>query len=216
MLTDALVKAINQANAFFLNADLPFDGFLFAGLVRYHLRLILSAQKYVVVDEAEVSVESERVLNIGIQLTHNGVRIKVRKGKRGEVPVADTNAQVAWYCQQLPLNLDGPCEVATDPNVIFVWESRSDDEIRKMQSIDDALNGRATVMLPQELRSLEMFCTHSAMRGRKLSDSDIYWSKDIEIHKKVPAISAHPAASSARQELPFGLPTGETGNNPIE
>lgn len=132
LLAVALPKAAAEASTYFTEKAKPYNASAFNPLVRYELLILLQAQKYIVIEDCVYPVELNRVPNIGLQLLHDGIAVKILKSPRnGKLPVPQTGARVEYYNQQKTFEVDGMTGdlIATEYNVVYLWESNSEYKV---------------------------------------------------------------------------------------
>jgi hypothetical protein len=197
LIAQSLSRANVRARDFFASQKLPFEAFTFTTLHRYFTRLYLADADYVVADECEIPIEPKRLPNIGLQVIYDALSCRILKATAtSALPPPRTDARVAYYCQQLALNLSSDGEAAyTEGNVTYLWEDDDDSH---------------------ELRHVWMVWPKSAVRG----DVSEAWRIEIQLPPQAgrePGQGATPLAPlPPRTDLPIGIPTEDVQSGRVD
>jgi len=124
LLGQAIPKANKAANDFFQppgELAMEWCATTHSTIFRFHTRRLLTEQKYVVVDDDEVSfVADKRIPNVGLQVSFRGFEIKILKaGEEDSLPVAKTDSRADFYTQD-ELDL-GDYTGRLEARVVYLW-----------------------------------------------------------------------------------------------
>jgi hypothetical protein len=124
-LTEALPKALYQANLVFENGD-DFEPCVCDTHVRWRLKAFLNAAQIDAEYEDEETITTIPHSNCGLELLNNGLRVKINKGD--SLPKPRTKRQSDFYSQQTdPIQLQFAFSPPDEPfatmigNVVFLW-----------------------------------------------------------------------------------------------
>lgn len=195
LLVQALQKAIPAATAFFSEKGRDINPTLFTVLVRYEVSLLLEAQRYVVVDDEALSLECQRLANIGLQIVHDHIIIKILKGSNGKAPVPATRTRVEFYSQQLAFifvnDAADEANLTQEPNFLYTWE------------VDAAY----------KLKAVYLMCPREG--GYKPEEVKTYWIENIPLDELKLAKKLHERPIQ-REDLPFAEPDRDVQESPSQ
>lgn len=187
LLGGGLPKAIAEAKDYFGNTK-EYEPVTFSVIVRNETRMMLKAQKFVEIRDCIIPLaEPDYVPNVGLQLLHAEIEVKILKTVDGRLPSAKTDSRASFYTQELPL---GTYTKPVGGRVVYLWQ------------VDDVRH---------ELEGLWLVCPRFAARGKRMVAE--YWR--VPIAFAAPYVKPRKLEVS-RDDLAIGIPIGEVQNGSNE
>jgi hypothetical protein len=112
----ALEAAVHESREFFPE-DRPIDSALFPNLVRYFVKVALTARGLTAVEEDQPLLKHEILPNNGLYLEFGPRRIRIRKADNGGLPAAASRSLADFYQQDTLFD-----EEISFQNLLLLWD----------------------------------------------------------------------------------------------